>query len=364
MPRMHSRTPQLKPLIGAALFAGAIAGCVPSLPERPASLERLGVRTGADWLEKSLFYEDTQLGSVTQVVKRAGSGEIVVVGTQGAVFLTAKRSPRRVVFGESAGHAELLEWQGGEPRYLDDGGGGWQTGALVGPDGKRLWQPSSGMGMNDMTAGDVDGDGVSEFAVGYNGSGGIRLFNASGSQRWKEGDANVWHVEIVDTDDDGKPEIIHSNASGQLTRRDASGRVLGRKPVEPYLSQFSVVEWPPSRKALLHSVADATDVLDLDGTIRTQLKTPDTTQLCDAVGAVTHLGGESYLVIAITLAHWDRTQIFVFDERGTSRFREVAPAQCATIAAPEEDSFLVGCGSRVLRYARAATGGDAPKEMR
>ncbi len=353
---------RVKAVVGVVLAAAALAACVPSLPGRPATLDQLGVRNGADWLEKSLFYEEAQLGSVTQVVRRGDGGEIVVVGTQGAAFLTPKRSPRRlVVFAERAGRAELLEWQAGEPRFLDSGGGGWQTGALLSPDGERLWQPSAGVGMNDLSAGDVDGDGVPELAVGYNGSGGIRLYDASGAQRWAEIDGNVWHVEIVDTDGDGKPEILHSNASGELTRRDASGKVLGRKGVEPYLSQFSVVEWPPSRMGLLHSVDDGTNVLEFDGAIRTHLKTPDTSALSDAVGAVTRLGGENHLVIASTSASWDRTQIFVFDEKGALRFREVAPAECATIATPEENSFLLGCGSRVLRYARTTTGAAKDK---
>src|SRR6185295_3356852 len=114
---------------------------------------------------------------------------------------------------------------GQAPRYIDRGGGGWQTGAFIGEDGARLWQPDALQGMDDLAAGDVDGDGVPEFVVGYNGDGGIHLHDAAGKRRWREDDGNVWHVEVVDTDGDGRCEIVHSNAGGDLTVRDASGKV-------------------------------------------------------------------------------------------------------------------------------------------
>jgi len=41
--------------------------------------------------------------------------------------------------------------------------------------------------MDDMAAGDLDGDGVPEFVAGYNGGGGVRLFDASGKSRWRQG---------------------------------------------------------------------------------------------------------------------------------------------------------------------------------
>ncbi|HEY5988634.1 MAG TPA: VCBS repeat-containing protein, partial [Streptosporangiaceae bacterium] len=244
-----------------------------------------------------------------------------------------------------AGHPELLEWRVGGPRYLDRGGGGWQTGALIGEDGSRLWQPPSEWGMNDLAAGDLDGDGVPEFVAGYNGGGGVRLFDATGRPRWRQDDGNVWHVEIVDTDGDGKPEIVHSNAAGQVSIRDANGKVLRRVQAEGYFSEFSLVEWPRQRTGLVHTGDGLTSVLDFDGTVRASLQTPDTSFLSAAHAALVRFGGSDHLVLAVSASNWDRTQLFVFDQGAVLRYREVVPGNCVAVTALEPNAFLFGCGS-------------------
>jgi hypothetical protein len=190
----------------ARVAAIVSTACFPSLPKRPASLDALGVRLGGEWLEKAPLYEDTRLGSITQIVRRPTTGELVIVGKRAAVFLPPSHgTPRVVRFRERAGDAELLEWPDGRPRYLDRGGGGWQPGALIGADGDCLWRPGTGLGaMDDLAAGDLDGDGVPEFAVGYNGGDGVSLLDATGKgamaartdrpashNRWAHGGARV-----------------------------------------------------------------------------------------------------------------------------------------------------------------------------
>jgi hypothetical protein len=350
------------------LVLGAVAistACLPvracsSLPDRPTSLDQTGIRLGGDWLQRTTFYEDARLGSVTDV-ERTTTGEIGVVGTGAAHFLSARPgSPRIVEFREAAGHAELLESAGISPRYLDRGGGGWQTGSLIGHDGAVLWRPDRGHGMNDMVAGDLDGDKALEFVVGYNGGGGVHLLDSAGRQRWREVDANVWHVEIVDTNDDNKPEIVHSNASGQLTVRDASGKVLRRMATEGYFSEFSLVKWPLQRTGVLHAGEGVTEVLDFDGTVRVRLQTPDTTFLSDAHGTAVRLGDADYLALLVSASNWDRTQLLVFDHDANLRYREIMPGTCTALAAPAPGEFLCGCGHQVLRYAASNSAG-APR---
>lgn len=313
----------------------------------------MGVRKGAEWLASSLLHEDARLGSITQIVTRSG-GELAIVGTRAAVFLPpSPGAPRAVAFAEPAGRAELVEWPDGQPRFVDRGGGGWRTGALIGTDGRQSWRPDDEMGMNDLAAGDLDGDGTPEFVVGYNGWGGVRLLDASGKERWREDDGNVWHVEILDANADGKPEIVHSNASGLMTLRDAGGRVMRRLAVERYLSNFSPVSWPQGT-GLLHIDDGRTSIIDFDGRARTELETPETSAFGQARGTVALLDGGRHLVMTASQSHWDRAQLFVFDQGNVLRYREVLAAECVAVAAPEADSFLLGCGSRVLRYARAA----------
>jgi len=337
-----------------------LAACFPNLPERPSSLEQAGVRVGNEWLDKAPLYEDSRLGSVTQIKKRTASGELAIVGTRAAVFLPPRQGePRVVEFRMPAGHAELLEWPDGGPRFLDRGGGGWQTGALIGADGSRLWQPPSEWGLDDLAAGDLDGDGVPEFVAGYNGGGGVRLFDATGKPRWRQDDGNVWHVEIADTDGDGKAEIVHSNAAGQVGIRDANGKVLRRVQTQGYFSQFSLVEWPRQRTGLVHAGDGVTSVVGFDGAVRASLPTPDTSFLGDAHAALARFGGIDHLVLAVSATTWDRTQLFVFDHAAILRYREVVAGNCVAVAAPEPNAFLFGCGSRVLRYSARPAGSTA-----
>jgi hypothetical protein len=245
-----------------------------------------------------------------------------------------------------------VEWaSGAPPRYIDRGGGGWRTGAVIGEDGGRRWQPERLTGMDDLAAGDVDGDGIPEVAVGYNGGGGVHLHDAAGTRRWRQDDGNVWHVEIVDTDGDGRPEIVHSNAAGQLTIREADGSVRRRLRPEAYFSQFSLVEWPRGQSGLLHAGDEGAQVVGFDGKTRLRLKAPDSGFLMNAHGAAARFGGDDYLVVTLSMSGWDRTQLVVFDGSGALRYREVVAGTCDAVAAPEPEAFLFGCGHAVLRYA-------------
>jgi len=126
-----------------------------------------------------------------------------------------------VPFAQGAGFPQLIDRANGPPSYIDRGGGGWQPGAFIDENGRLVWQPEIDSAMDDLTAGDLDGDGGLEFVVGYNGRGGVRCYDITGRPRWRKDDGNVWHVEIVDTDGDGQAEIVHSNAADRRLRGDA-----------------------------------------------------------------------------------------------------------------------------------------------
>ena len=339
------------------LLAIVIAGCVPELPRRPAALDSIGVRVGKGWLEPSPLHEDQRLGRVNQVLRRP-SGDTVIVASRAFVEL-GEKGTRIVEFASEYGEVELLEWPDGGMRYLDRGGGGWQTGALLAGDGKLLWQPSRGLGMNDIAAGNLEGGDEPEFVVGYNGGGGVHLLDSDGRRRWQQADANVWHVEVVDTDSDERPEIVHSNAGGQITIRDASGNVIRRAATEGYFSQFSLVRWPSDRLGLLHAGDGVIRVVDFDGRVRDRFPVPDASFLGDVRGVTVRLEGVDHLVLAVYQTHWERTQLFVFKAPGTLRYHEVLGGTCAALGTSRSAEFLVGCEGRVLRYAGA--GSQPPK---
>ncbi len=109
------------------------------------------------------------------------------------------------------------------PADLDrDGADEWLTVGSEGAtafatDGARLWQFAPGAACVSIDAGDLDGDGVPEIAVGCEDRH-VYLLDASGEQRWrfacKAGDASLVGppvpemVRIADLEGDGTPEII------------------------------------------------------------------------------------------------------------------------------------------------------------
>jgi len=85
-------------------------------------------------------------------------------------------------------------------------------------DGIKLWEEENADGVDDVCAADLDGDGLDEAIIGYNGSfGGLNVFSPEGERLWKRPrEANVWNVASGDLDGDGKPEVVSTSAQGQI----------------------------------------------------------------------------------------------------------------------------------------------------
>jgi hypothetical protein len=83
--------------------------------------------------------------------------------------------------------------------------------------GNRLWSYPRDTGIDDVWAGDVDGDGSDEVVVGYNGRGGVHVLDAKGQLRWKSTDiGNVWHVAVGDALGQGKPQVVTTSGKGGI----------------------------------------------------------------------------------------------------------------------------------------------------
>ena len=108
---------------------------------------------------------------------------------------------------------------------------------LFDKNGKELWSYPGGLlhGVDDSLAGQMEKDGKAKVVVGFDGGGGIVLLDGNGTQFWKKPQANVWHVETLDTNGNGRREILRSNARGQLLVLNANGEILGR-----YLSSYQI----------------------------------------------------------------------------------------------------------------------------
>jgi len=93
--------------------------------------------------------------------------------------------------------------------------------------GKTLWKQTSGDGIDDVWAADLDGDGWDEVIVGYNGSGGLHVFNRDGKRRWKNMQLhNVWSVTSGHVFEDKQRQVISTGGDDGAQVFDANGKSL------------------------------------------------------------------------------------------------------------------------------------------
>ncbi|HET9994367.1 MAG TPA: hypothetical protein VFQ18_03065 [Candidatus Acidoferrum sp.] len=210
------------------------------------------VMAGDGRFERSTFYTGANLGAITQILvgwpaDREGA-TLTVVGNQGAHFLDAgARLKKQVRFSRSVQcpmEVARLDASGNYGFLTRDQS--WAVDAILFDNqGQERWSYPKGFlkGIDDSVVGDVDGDGKSKVVIGFNGSGGLVLADGEGKKIWQKEEANVWHVETLDTRGDGRKEILHSNARGQLLVRNARGEVIAHYLPDQYVSHFGLTRW-------------------------------------------------------------------------------------------------------------------------
>jgi hypothetical protein len=332
----------------------------------PPALARPGVIQGAGTLDRSVFFTDSAVGSVTDIIlKPVSDAQVGIAGTGGAVFLTADGTVQsRVGFSSRTGFVQFVDVEGdGVWEYLNRGGGGWGDASLLDDKGRVVWTYGGMPGLDDIATGDLDGDGVLDFVAGFNGGGGVRRLDKNAALQWTESDGNVWHVEIVDTDGDGTPEIVHSNAGGQITIRDPSGRVVRRARPGAYFSHFSLCRWPgrTDSQYLLLAEDDKIWVFDYDGKTLASLDAPDAGTLGHAHGTPVRLSNweAESLAVVVEFQNWGVSVLYVYGPDKKLAYQEIIPDACNSIAplprdGTELDDILIGGTGIVWKYSAAA----------
>jgi hypothetical protein len=370
-------------LIALGLFALAAYSWIQfDIPEAPPELKQAEVRLGKGLLQKSIFFADVQLGNVTDIILDPLPGaRFGVAGVGGAVFLKADRTAQsRVTFQPATRKSlgfpltptcvQFLDLDGHHKwAFLNRGGTGWQDASLIGPDGQTLWVSGGMPGVDDMTAGNLDGasgsDSAPQFVVGFNGDGGLRCLDVKGVLKWQKLGANIWHVEIVDIKDNGQPKIVHSDASGGITVRNRDGDVEREiKPVE-YCAHFSVCRWPSasSEPKLVIPGKGQIWLADFDGNLIAGLKAPSWEGAFPVIHATAFRLKEDeppFLATVTNYSLWNASVLTVFNGEKQPVYEEIITEQCATLRAlPVEgsavDDLLVGGNGKVWRYTAAET---------
>ena len=99
--------------------------------------------------------------------------------------------------------------------------------------------------MDDVWAADLNGDGLDEVIIGYNGRTGLHVLDNTGKLLWKNTDiANVWHVAAGSVDGDDRPAVVTTSADGKVHIFNAEGKHL--RDLEPGFYGNMVRTWEQS----------------------------------------------------------------------------------------------------------------------
>lgn len=330
----------------------------------PEGLNRTGVLVGEGFLFKSVYIQDARLGTISDIAfgefDPSPGPEVAIVGTRGALFLDDNaKAKSSVMFTVRAGHVNIVDVDGdGISEYLDRGGG-WQDVSLIDHKGNAIWTYGGMPGVDDITTGDINRNGIFEFVVGFNGAGGVRLLDRNAKEKWKQSDRNVWHVEVVDVDDDGSLEIIHSNAAGEMIVRDTDGKIIHKAKPGPYFSHFSLCRWP-TKKAHQYALLAENDIIwlfDFFGKSVAQFDAPISGTLGRARGTPTKIQNDhpEYFAAVVEFSNWNRSILYVYGSDKKLIYQEIIPEACASITSLSlnskgKETLLLGCHGTVWKY--------------
>ncbi len=257
--------------------------------------------------------------------------------------------------------------------YLARGSG--DGAAMFDHKGKLLWAspPTEDYAsrLSNVTAGDLNGDGVLEF-VGA--SKGILAFDRNGKTLWHQpADYGPSHLEIVDVDGDGKNEIVSPGVT--ITISDATGKEKESVDVEGYVGSISLCQHP-GRKApeLLDVYEGQIRLIDFSGKTVAKLEAPLTefhdpheeagigltnTTVYRFKGVWVKLltNQPEFLAVVTKFSALDRSVLYVYSSIGELVYLEVLPESSSSLAVlPGEspgarEELLVAGSATVWRFA-------------
>ncbi len=299
---------------------------------------------------------------------------MVLVGIRGAEFLDASgHQIKRVTYSENDiwGRVEIVRLDAAGNYGFFTRVRGW-TGQLLlfDKEGHERWgYGTTFLGIDDSAAGDMVGDGQAEFAVGFNGGGGIRLVRADGTEFKRIPEGNVWHVEILDVNGDGHGKILHSDAGGKLLVRNKDGTVIARYLPNDYVSWFGLTRWGddsvprhllvPTKVKSSSGFAAIIFILDAQGKTMASFS-PELTGLLNEVEGtpLKSANGETFYAMLEEYSPWERSILYLFDSGQELVYEEIISDRCRGLGVrpgSSAEQLLVGCKDKVWAYDLVST---------
>src|SRR5260370_11560865 len=305
--------------------------------------------------ERRAFYTGEDLGNISQIrVGWPADGEgtdIAVVGNQGADFVDStgqiKKQVRFAIQQRCPVAVARIDPSGAYGYLTRDES--WAVPAtLFDKEGQVTWRSKGTWpGVDDSAPGDVYGDGKLSVVIGFNGDGGVALLDGQGKTLWKKEEANVWHVETLDTNGDGREEILHSNAKGQLLVRNGNGDVVAQYLPDFYVSNFALTRWGEEARpshilvpiSKFHETCckQACVFIDADGKKVRELESP-LGDLFTRVSATPIRFGKGAEYFAVLENRLKRSMLLLYGEDGQIVYQEILGESCLGMAAlPKKD---------------------------
>ena len=319
----------------------------------PTSLKQPGIIVNKTKISKTLFLKNVKLGSISDITINSDS-TIVVVGNRGVALLNSSyKIIRRIKFSGKIAHVDIIKDNDMNIYFLNRGRCNCCDASLINWDGRVIWSHKGDTCIFDTAYGDMDKDGNPEFAVGFNGKGGIHLLNKDGRVIWAKQSKNVWHIEISDINSDGINEIIHTNAAGEIVVRDKKGNILIRRKPDVYVAEFSIINWNGS-KYLLYAGNGMLWLLNFSKNKIFQLEAPYINNLSKIKGIVLVENDENYLAVLANFRFWQRSVLYIYDEHLNLIYAEKLGNSCELIKkmryTNNTELLLVGCNDKIWKY--------------
>jgi hypothetical protein len=351
------------------------------------------VETGESFLEQAQQGHDN--GSINDIAIRTlypPGPRIIIAGRFGAMIVDrnglrqsqvkydfetkqTKLGPFRITKpASSIGDIEIVDVDGdGGYEYLARGS--FDGAALFDQQGRRLWcyhkRDNESISLENVTVGDLHGDGHAEFIVSSNG---IEAFNKNGVQLWRRpAESSPSQIEVVDADGTGKKNII--SIENKLEIRDEAGNKIRSVDCPAgQVGKFSLSTNPNNKRSTILVIKDGyLWLIDLDGRVVAKFDAPLSefpdviekspygefgTSAFKVKGVWAKLvkNQPEYLAAVAEFLALDRSVLYVYTSSGKLVYQEVLPEECLSIAVlpPEQETdnqeFLVGGSRTVWRY--------------
>ena len=379
---MRKRTSKIAALL--SLLVLGTSGCVQSGSSEQPDWIQPGVRTGSALLQKKLFMNLSNIGSVTDIqrgeLRSPGKIELGIAGKYGARFFDDHNKPDASVDfavpesgGTSVASEIVRQSRSIGPLFFRHA---FAYDSLLDSTGKETWRTT--YRPNAGTFGYVGPNGSPEFFFGNGRS--VEARNVSGAVIWQTSGVG-WsdRCELLDSKDAERRLLVESG--GTLITLSLSGDILSRKKpaseVAKVFSDFSVLHWPPvcQPDCLLVSDNDKFFLLSSDAqTVVTSLA-PATFAMNARGLAVRFYENEPPLLAVAGLLPYKGGQwvgfkavhgaLYIFDALGNLVYHEVLSEPVEALGAlpaadGKSETLLVGGEDKVWQYT-AVQGSSTPK---